>query len=94
MVEKTASSISSEGTLWEGATLEVGRALVNYSSTEIARIKGRQSTEIEGLLGYADSEYVAQREYISFFRKDSRPVTPTRDVEGYIHGITEYESKA
>ncbi|GAB1320086.1 Glutamate 5-kinase [Madurella fahalii] len=67
------------GRLWEGMAHEVGRALTNYSSAEIARIKGRQSTEIEGLLGYADSEYVAQRESISFFAgsaRGSRPATP------------------
>jgi glutamate 5-kinase len=52
---------------------EVGRALVNYSSAEIARIKGHRSTHIQSLLGYADSEYVALRENISFFRQDDSP---------------------
>ena len=47
---------------------EVGRALVNYSSTEILRIKGRKSSDIHTVLGYADSEYVALRENISFFK--------------------------
>lgn len=81
--------------LWEGVAHEVGRALTNYSSAEIARIKGRQSTEIEGLLGYADSEYVAQRESISFFAgsaRGSRPATPVpvREVlDG--RGIGAYE---
>lgn len=61
---------------WEGK--EVGRALVNYSATEIARIKGVRSSEIQGLLGYAESEYVALRENISFFNREiSRPVTPS-----------------
>ncbi|KAL4925883.1 glutamate 5-kinase [Aspergillus undulatus] len=46
---------------------EVGRALVNYGSLEIARIKGHRSTHINSLLGYADSEYVAFRDNISFF---------------------------
>ena len=46
---------------------EVGRALVNYSSNEIGRIKGLRSTEISGVLGYAESEYVALRENIAFF---------------------------
>ncbi|KAL8784416.1 MAG: hypothetical protein Q9195_009061 [Heterodermia aff. obscurata] len=59
--------------------VEVGRALVNYSSVEIARIKGLQSTEIQSVLGYADSEYVALRENISL-EKVSRPVTPGRDT--------------
>lgn len=65
---------------WEGPGIEVGRALVNYSSGEIARIKGVRSNEIQGLLGYADSEYVALRENISFFRRESRPVTPSIEL--------------
>lgn len=52
---------------------EVGRALVNYSSTEVARIKGHRSTQIHGLLGYADSEYVALHENISFFNHEDSP---------------------
>lgn len=46
---------------------EVGRALVNYAAPEVAHIKGLQSADIERLLGYADSEYVALRENISLF---------------------------
>lgn len=58
--------------------VEVGRALVNYSAAEIARIKGLKSGEIGGVLGYADSEYVALRENVSLTKRDksSRPVTP------------------
>ena len=56
---------------------EVGRVLVNYSSNEINRIKGLRSSQIQGVLGYADSEYVALRENISLFEdRPSRPVTP------------------
>ncbi|OBT46884.1 glutamate 5-kinase [Pseudogymnoascus sp. WSF 3629] len=51
--------------LWRGTPLEVGRALVNYSSAEIARIKGLHSEGIGEVLGYADSEYVALRENVS-----------------------------
>ncbi|KAI9884724.1 MAG: hypothetical protein M1823_003505 [Watsoniomyces obsoletus] len=57
--EETPGMISEKG--------EVGRALVNYSSIEISRIKGLQSTQIEKVLGYAESDYVAFRENISFF---------------------------
>lgn len=53
---------------------------MNYSAAEIARIKGVQSSEIHGLLGYADSEYVALRENISFFTRESRPVTPSLEA--------------
>ena len=60
------------------APVEVGRALVNYSSAEIVRIKGLRSTEIGGVLGYADSEYVALRENVSLTKREkSRPVTPS-----------------
>ena len=45
---------------------EVGRALVNYGSNEIAHIKGHRSNSIESLLGYVDSDYVALHENISF----------------------------
>lgn len=66
------------GKHWEGT--EVGRALVNYSAAEIARIKGVRSAEIHGLLGYAESEYVALRENISFFNRESRPVSPLPEI--------------
>ncbi|CAG8621130.1 5339_t:CDS:2, partial [Scutellospora calospora] len=40
----------------------IGKGLVNYSSTEISRIKGCQSSDIEKMLGYADSECVIHRD--------------------------------
>jgi glutamate 5-kinase len=84
--------VGEDGKVWEGTPVEVGRALVNYSATEITRIKGKQSSDIEKLLGYADSEYVCQREYITFLNRESRPVTPMRElIEGVI-GIGDYES--
>ena len=57
---------------------EVGRAIVNYGSIEIAHIKGHRSTQIEAVLGYSDSEYVALHDNISFHPEDrhSHPVTP------------------
>lgn len=59
---------------------EIGRAVVNYSSIEVARIKGLRSKEIRGALGYADSEYVAFRENVSLLEHakgvTSRPETP------------------
>ncbi|KIH92186.1 glutamate 5-kinase [Sporothrix brasiliensis 5110] len=77
----TAPAITTPSVVASGT--EVGRALVKYSSTEIARIMGHRSRDIQGILGYVTSEYVAQREYISLFRrKDSRPASPSlRDKE-------------
>jgi glutamate 5-kinase len=82
VVERIPKSVllPSATKLWEGQGVEVGRALVNYSASEIARIKGVRSSEIHELLGYADSEYVALRENISLFVKESRPVTPNMEI--------------
>ena len=65
---------------WLAAGVEVGRALVHYSAPEIARIKGLQSTEIQSVLGYADSDYVALRENVSLSRREKvgRPATPSK----------------
>lgn len=62
------------------APVEIGRALVNYSAAEIRLIRGLKSKEISGVLGYADSEYVALRENIAFPAQESRPATPLRNV--------------
>lgn len=45
---------------------ERGHCRVNYSSMEISMIKGMKSSEIENVLGFADSEYVAHRDNIAF----------------------------
>ncbi|PHH82449.1 hypothetical protein CDD82_5947 [Ophiocordyceps australis] len=77
VVVERRPSVGSDGKRWQGEAREVGRALINYAAAEISRIMGRQSFEIEGILGYADSEYVAHRSHIAFFRKDSPPESPT-----------------
>lgn len=62
------SSMSSSGTLAPPREdADIGRAIVNYSSIEIKRIAGRRSSEISGVLGYADTEYVAFRENVALF---------------------------
>lgn len=57
---------------------EVGRAIVNYSVTEVKRIRGVKSRQIAEILGYADSEYIAVRDNVGLLVKElSRPVTPS-----------------
>ena len=83
-LEGSAGGSGRNTPLYEGEPVEVGRALVNYSSTEIKRIMGLRATEISSVLGYADSEYIALRENIAFFKitSGSRPTTPApRDDE-------------
>jgi glutamate 5-kinase len=41
---------------------EIARGLVNYSSEETARIKGRASQELESLLGYIDEPELIHRD--------------------------------
>ncbi|TNF98918.1 MAG: glutamate 5-kinase [Gammaproteobacteria bacterium] len=41
---------------------EIARGLINYSSDEIARIKGQPSAMIEGLLGYIDEPELIHRD--------------------------------
>ncbi|KAI3407003.2 PRO1 [Candida oxycetoniae] len=57
----------------EGKTTEVGHCRVNYSANEIRAIKGHKSSQIESILGYADSEYVAHRDNLAF--PPSKPST-------------------
>jgi glutamate 5-kinase len=51
----------------------IGRAIVNYASHEIDRIRGKQSSDIEPELGFADSEYVAFRDNLAFFKRVDEP---------------------
>lgn len=68
----------------------IGRALVNYSSIEIDRIKGIQSSEIENLLGYADSEYAAYRDNMAFFKgKRAHEVLSKTEISELERGIIE-----
>ncbi len=41
---------------------EFARGLANYSAAEARRIKGRPSSEIEGILGYVDEEELVHRD--------------------------------
>ncbi|RPA87486.1 glutamate 5-kinase [Ascobolus immersus RN42] len=52
---------------------EFGRAVPAYSSAEIDLIKGRQSTAVHEILGYADSEYVVHRANIAVFESPGSP---------------------
>lgn len=46
--------------------VEVGHCRVNYTLTEISMIQGLNSNDIAGVLGFADSEYVAHRDNLAF----------------------------
>jgi glutamate 5-kinase len=69
---------------------EVGRALTNYSASEVKRIKGRRSSQISEVLGYADSEYVAVRENVALHAEMSRPATPTPDKRASMGRLSNY----
>ena len=46
---------------FDPAGREVARGLVNYSALEAARILGKPSSEIEGVLGYVDEPELIHR---------------------------------
>ena len=48
--------------LCDSSGVEVARGLVNYSSNELQKIRGRKSEEIPGILGYAGAETVVHRD--------------------------------
>lgn len=82
VVVERRSAPGADGKLWEGTPHEVGRALANYSAHEILRIKGQRSSKIESLLGYADSQYVADRDNVRLFFQESRPASPMPELPG------------
>ena len=48
--------------LCNGSGVEIARGLVNYSSSELQKIRGRKSEEIPAILGYAGAETVVHRD--------------------------------
>ncbi|PWN21394.1 glutamate 5-kinase [Microstroma glucosiphilum] len=56
----TTTSASASASVAEESwhIVEVGRCLANYTSEEVSKMKGLRSSEIERVLGFADSEYV------------------------------------
>ncbi|MFB2919694.1 MULTISPECIES: glutamate 5-kinase [Aerosakkonema] len=48
--------------LCDGVGREIARGIVNYSSTELQKIIGRQSAEIPTILGYVGAETVVHRD--------------------------------
>jgi glutamate 5-kinase len=48
--------------LCDSSGVEIARGLVNYSSTELQKIRGRKSEEIPTILGYVGAETVVHRD--------------------------------
>ena len=48
---------------------EVGRGIVSYSSMEIERVKGKKSSEMEAILGYADSDCIIHRQNLALTKE-------------------------
>lgn len=69
----------------------IGSALVNYSSTEIRLIQGLQSNQIEEILGFADSEYIALRDNMAFLKgKKAHEVLPAQEIQALERGLKEF----
>ncbi|KAJ3135967.1 hypothetical protein HK100_002155 [Physocladia obscura] len=59
---KIVCKLKSFGVNFETKEEEIARGIVNYSSSEILRIKGCKSYEIHVILGYVDSDCVIHRD--------------------------------
>ena len=51
---------------------EIARGLVNYTHTELQKIRGRRSDEISGILGYDGDETVVHRDNLVLMQKGLR----------------------
>jgi len=55
--------------LLDHAGVEFGRGLVNYPATDVARVKGRPSTEIAAVLGYKVADEIIHRDNFVLIEK-------------------------
>ena len=56
--------------LCDGSIVEIGKGLVNYSSTETSLLKGERSDRIVDILGYGDSDYIIHRDNLAITLRD------------------------
>ncbi|KAJ2357756.1 Glutamate 5-kinase [Coemansia erecta] len=59
--ELSADEARVAGAAGRADVIEIGHGLVNYTSTEISRIRGCHSSEFDAILGYCDSDNVINR---------------------------------
>ncbi|RKO93553.1 glutamate 5-kinase [Blyttiomyces helicus] len=71
----------------EDRVVELGKGIVNYSSTEIARIRGHRSAEIEALLGYVDSGWVVHRDNLVITNRAVDPAAVVFKTHGSPTGV-------
>jgi glutamate 5-kinase len=62
----TVSILAPDGT-------EIARGIIAYSDGDVARIMGRKSSEIEGLLGFRGRDELVHRDDLVILRNDYRP---------------------
>ena len=51
--------------------IELGRGLVNYPATDVAKIRGRKTSEIEGILGYKYHDEVIHRDDLVIMSRET-----------------------
>jgi glutamate 5-kinase len=50
----------------------IARGIVNYHADDVRKIQRRQSTEIEGILGYSYGDYVVHRDNLVCFGREGQ----------------------
>ncbi|RVD85667.1 uncharacterized protein DFL_003979 [Arthrobotrys flagrans] len=74
--ERSPSPTVDDGSPLKGYSVvarDVGRAIVNYSSVEIQKIRGMKSSDIKPVLESADTEYISHRDNTAFFPEYENP---------------------
>ena len=69
----TVSILASDGT-------EVARGISAYSDGDVARIMGRKSAEIEGILGYRSGDALVHRDDLVILRKEMACSEPGQEA--------------
>ncbi|MGH8148942.1 MAG: glutamate 5-kinase [Steroidobacteraceae bacterium] len=59
---------------------EIARGIVAYSDMDAARIMGRKSSEIEGILGYRGRDEMIHRDDLVILERDGEPPRPAEAV--------------
>ncbi len=65
-----ASIRETQSAFWRPTATEVARGISAYSDADVARIMGRKSAEIAGILGYRSGDALVHRDDLVILRKD------------------------
>ncbi len=69
---------------------EIARGIIAYSDVDAARIMGRKSSEIEGLLGFRGRDEIIHRDDLVITRREAAPAAPASPGSPSSTGTAEF----